>query len=125
MNWYDNLKCGWLFYDRKPFPFPSWIESVFVPNYIEENPSENWKESPFSSDDIMDAALPDYALLRILPYLPQDVRIHPSLLIKNVKRLFLVLPERIPSEIGCYSELEELTLPRNGLVFIPQKLGFD
>ena len=119
-----TLNVDGYFMTGSHFPFPSWIESVFVPNYIEENPSENWKESPFSSDDDrMDAALPDYALLRILPYLPQDDRIHPSLLIKNVKRLFLVLPERIPSEIGCYSELEELTLPRNGLVFIPSKIG--
>ena len=120
-----TFKCGWLFYDREaispsqvgsnPFLFRITLKKIHL---------KNWKESPFSSDDDrMDAALPDYALLRILPYLPQDDRIHPSLLIKNVKRLFLVLPERIPSEIGCYSELEELTLPRNGLVFIPSKIG--
>ena len=119
-----TLNVDGYFMTGSHFPFPSWIESVFVPNYIEENPSENWKGPPFSSDDDrMDAALPYYALLRILPYLPQDDRIHPSLFIKNIKRLFLVLPERIPSEIGCYSELEELALPRNGLVFIPSKIG--
>jgi hypothetical protein len=107
------------------FPFPDWIDSIVTSNGVEENPSEIWKGTPWSSynDNRTDAAFPHYAMIRLMAHLPQDDRIHPSLLIKNVKRLHLVLPKRVPSEIGCFSELLELVVARNDLVFLPAKIG--
>jgi hypothetical protein len=107
------------------FPFPDWIDSIFTSNGVEENPSEIWKGTPWSSydDNRSGAAFPYYAMIRLMGHLPQDERVHPSLLIENVKRLYLVLPERMPSEIGRFSELEELVVARNGLVFLPGKIG--
>jgi internalin A len=107
------------------FPFPDWIDSIVTSNGVEENPSEIWKGTPSASynDNRTDAAFPHYAMIRLMAHLPQDDRIHPSLLIKNVKRLHLVLPKRVPSEIGCFSELLELVVARNDLVFLPAKIG--
>ncbi len=107
------------------FPFPDWIDSIVTTNGVEEDPSEIWKGTPWASysDSRTGAALPHYAMIRLMAHLPQDERIHPSLLIKNVKRLHLVLPKRVPSEIGCFSELFELVLARNDLVFLPAKIG--
>ena len=107
------------------FPFPDWIDSIVTSNGVEENPSEIWKGTPWSShnDNRSGAAFPYYAMIRLMGHLPQDERVHPSLLIENVKRLYLVLPERMPSEIGRFSELEELVVARNGLVFLPGKIG--
>ena len=106
------------------FPFPSWVECVFVSNDVEEDPSEKWKGQPLSNDDIRsDGTIPNYALVKLIPYLPQNEKIHPSLFIENVKRLFLILPARMPSEIGKFSELEELVIARNDLIFVPSKIG--
>jgi Leucine-rich repeat (LRR) protein len=107
------------------FPFPEWIDSIFTSDSVEENPSEIWKGTPWSSynDNRLGAAFPYYAMIRLMGHLPQAERVHPSLLIENVKRLYLVLPERMPSEIGRFSELEELVVARNGLVFLPGKIG--
>jgi Leucine-rich repeat (LRR) protein len=105
------------------FPFPDWIDSIVTSDSVEENPSEIWKGTPWSHDNRSGAAFPYYAMIRLMGHLPQDERVHPSLLIENVKRLYLVLPERMPSEIGRFSELEELVVARNGLVFLPGKIG--
>ena len=103
------------------FPFPNWIEEVFVSDSVEEDPSENWKGGPWSNRS--EASFPFYAMVRLMAYLPQNEKVHPSLLIENVKRLFLILPERMPSEIGCFSELEELVVSRNDLLFLPSRIG--
>lgn len=106
------------------FPFPNWIEEVLVSDSVEEDPSENWKGGPWSyGDNRSEASLPFYAMVRLMAYLPQNEKVHPSLLIENVKRLFLILPERMPSEIGCFSELEELVVSCNDLLFLPARIG--
>ena len=105
------------------FPFPSWIDSIITSDKIEGDPSEKWKGTPWSEEARSEAALPFYAMIRLMVHLPQDERVHPSLLIKNIKRLCLTLPERIPAEIGYFSELEELVLSRNELLFLPSKIG--
>lgn len=106
------------------FPFPNWIDAVLVSDSVEENPTEKWKGGPWSYDDKRsEASGPYYAMTRLMAYLPQNEKIHPSLLIENVKRLFLILPERMPSEIGCFSELEELVVSRNDLLFLPSRIG--
>lgn len=108
------------------FPFPFWLDSVFTTNEVGDDPSGRWKGTPWScsDDDGRDgAAYSNYALLSLITSLPNDSRIHPSLLKSNVRRLNLVLPGEIPTGINQFSELEELSIARSALSSLPSEIG--
>ena len=106
------------------FPFPDWLEDVVTTLYVGENPREDWKGTPWSYDDrSADAAYFHYALIKLMGNLPEDDRVHPSLRKKNVHRLNLALPGKIPSEIGEFKSLVELTVARGCLNELPTSIG--
>ena len=63
-----------------------------------------------------------YFLLRLLPYLPQNL-IDVSLKLEKIKILDLCLPGVLPKEIGEYFNLTGLNLVRNKLVDLPDELA--
>ena len=106
------------------FPFPDWIDFVKTNDDVETDPEENWRGFSWSYDDKRSgAALPHYALLRLMGHLPEDERVHPSLKKENVRLLYLVLPKRIPPEIGAFTELEELNASRCGVTELPPEIS--
>jgi Leucine-rich repeat (LRR) protein len=106
------------------FPFPDWLEDVVTTLYVGENPREDWKGAPWSYDDrSADAAYFHYALIKLMGNLPEDDRVHPSLRKKNVHRLNLALPEKMPFEIGEFESLVELTVARGCLEGLPSSIG--
>jgi len=106
------------------FPFPKWLDCMITTDDAEDAPDERWKGGPWSPyDERSEAGFSNYGLLRLMAFFPQDDRIHPSLRIKNVRRLYLVLPSRMPFEISFFHEIEELTASRCDLAFLPSCLG--
>jgi leucine-rich repeat protein SHOC2 len=119
-----TLEKEGIFLTGEHFPFPYWAMETFSCSSVEEDPENLWEGTGWMNDPkSVEAAPCHYFLLRILPNLPQDDRIHPSLRMNRIRALDLALPGIVPAEIGRYQELLELNLARNKLTSLPDELG--
>jgi len=119
-----TLEKEGVFLTGEHFPFPYWAMETFSCSSVEEDPENLWEGTGWMNDPKSTEAAPwHYFLLRLLPNLPQDDRIHPSLRMNRVRALDLALPGIVPVEIGRYQELLELNLSRNKLTSLPDELG--
>jgi leucine-rich repeat protein SHOC2 len=119
-----TLEKEGIFLTGEHFPFPYWALETFSCSSVEENPENLWEGTGWMNDPkSVEAAPCHYFLLRLLPHLPPDDRIHPSLRMNRVRALDIALPGIVPAEIGRYQELLELNLARNKLTSLPDELG--
>lgn len=119
-----TLEKEGVFLTGEHFPFPYWAMETFSCSSVEEDPKNFWEGTGWMNEPKSTEAAPwHYFLLRLLPNLPQDDRIHPSLRMNRVRALDLALPGIVPVEIGRYQELLELNIARNKLTSLPDELG--
>ena len=105
------------------FPFPYWASELFPSTSLHGDARTEWEETGWGSGvKCKEAENMHYFLLRLLPYLPQNL-IDDSLKLEKIQILDLCLPGVLPKEIGEYFNLTGLNLVRNKLVDLPDELA--